>query len=211
MIHELRTYTCRPGTVAEVAKTAGTLGRDIRGDNYGKLEGYWVSEIGPLNQVMHLWSYADPNERQRLRTELGKHPRWTGEYQPAIFPNLLRQEAKLLNPVRGPVAPATPGNLYELRCYRSKPGAIRQWVNFFTGALEHREKYSRMVGLWLTEAGPQNEVCHIWAYRDLNARAAVRAAAAKDPGWQEFLRVSPPLLEEMQSTVMLPAAHSPLK
>ena len=43
MIHELRTYTCRPGTVAEVAKTAGTLGRDIRGDNYGKLEGYWMS------------------------------------------------------------------------------------------------------------------------------------------------------------------------
>jgi len=57
MIYELRTYTVKQGTVAEVAKISGTLGRDIRKDDYGKLEGYWITEIGPLNQVMHLWSY----------------------------------------------------------------------------------------------------------------------------------------------------------
>jgi hypothetical protein len=33
----------------------------------------------------------------------------------------------------------------------------------------------------------------------------------KDPGWQEFLGKSAPLLEEMHSTIMMPAAHSPLK
>jgi hypothetical protein len=211
MIYELRTYTCKPGTVAEVAKNAGALGRDIRKDDYGKLEGYWVTDIGPLNQVMHMWSYADLNERARLRGELAKNARWASEYGPAIRPNLLRQESKLLNQVVGPVAPASAGNIYELRCYRSKPGAIRQWVDLFTSALEVREKYSKMVGLWLTEAGPQNEVCHIWAYPDLNARTAARGAAMKDAGWQEFLRKSAPLMEEMQSTVMLPAAHSPLK
>jgi len=58
MIYELRTYTVKQGTVMEVAKNAATVSRDIRGDNYGKLEGYWVSEIGHLNQLMHLWSCA---------------------------------------------------------------------------------------------------------------------------------------------------------
>ena len=211
MIYELRTYTCKPGTVLEVAKTAGTLGREIRGDNYGKLEGYWVSEIGPLNQVMHMWGYSDLNERQRLRGELAKNARWTGEYVTAIRPHLMRQEIKLLNQVIGPITPASTGNIYELRCYRSKPGAIRQWADLFTAALPAREKYSKIVGMWLTEAGPQNEVCHLWAYADLNTRAAARAASVKDPGWQEFLRVSPSLLEDMQSTIMVPAAHSPLK
>jgi hypothetical protein len=38
----------------------------------------------------------------------------------------------------------------------------------------------------------------------------VRAAVAKDPGWQEFLKASAGLLDEMHSTVMLPAPHSPL-
>jgi hypothetical protein len=54
-------------------------------------------------------------------------------------------------------------------------------------------------------------VCHLWAYPDLNARAEARGAAMKDPAWQEFLKKGPPLLEEMHSTIMLPAPHSPLK
>jgi hypothetical protein len=33
----------------------------------------------------------------------------------------------------------------------------------------------------------------------------------KDPVWQDFLTKGPPLLEEMHSTIMLPAPHSPLK
>ena len=74
-----------------------------------------------------------------------------------------------------------------------------------------REKYSKIVALFATEAPQVNEVCHIWAYPDLNARAEVRAASSKDPGWQEFLKAGAGLLEEMHSTVMLPAPHSPLK
>src|SRR5262245_32363510 len=211
MIHELRTYTVKHGTAPEMAKTAGTVGRGIRGDNYGKLEGYWVSEIGHLNQLMHLWSYADLNERARLRAELGKNARWTGEYLPLTRGNLIRQEVRLLNPVIAPVAPASTGNVYELRALRTKPGASRQWAELLKSSLQAREKHSKIVGLWVGEAGQPNEVCHIWAYADLNARAAARAAAMKDPGWQEFLGKSAPLLEEMHATIMLPAAHSPLQ
>jgi hypothetical protein len=57
-------------------------------------------------------------------------------------------------------------------------------------ALEVRETYSKIIGLWATESPQINEVCHIWAYPDLNARAAVRAAVGKDPRWQEFLKAS---------------------
>ena len=84
MIYELRTYTVRQGTLPDVVKAASTVSRDIRKDDYGKLEGYWYTDIGPLNQVMHMWSYADLNERARLRAELAKNPRWNGEYIPLI-------------------------------------------------------------------------------------------------------------------------------
>ncbi|MGA2129814.1 MAG: NIPSNAP family protein [Xanthobacteraceae bacterium] len=211
MIYELRTYTVRQGALADVVKAASTVSRDIRGDNYGKLEGYWQTEIGPLNQVMHLWSYQDPNQRARLRAELGENPRWRAEYIPLLRPHLLRQETRLLNGVRAPTAPERTPNVYELRNYRARPGAAQQWLQLFTKALEVRETYSRIVGLWATEAPQVNEVCHIWAYPDLNARAAVRAAVARDPGWQEFLKAGAGLLEEMHSTVMLPAPHSPLQ
>jgi hypothetical protein len=212
MIYELRTYTVKPGTLGDMVKAASTVSREIRGNDYGKLEGYWSSEIGALNQVMHLWSYRDFEERARLRAELAKNPRWTSEYTPLIHPLMMRQEVRLLNAVRAPVAPATPGNIYELRNYRAKTGgAVRKWIEAFTAVLPAREKYSKIVGLWQTEAGQPNEVCHIWAYPSLNARAEARANAMKDPAWQEFLGKGPPLLDEMHATIMLPAPHSPLK
>lgn len=211
MIHELRIYTVKAGTVPTVAKNAGEVGRAIRGDNYGRLEGYWMGEIGPLNYVAHLWSYKDLNERDRLRGELAKNERWAKEYIPLIRPHLLRQDIRLMNPVLPIKAPAGTGNIYELRTYRARPGAAKEWLGHFTAALPVREKYSKIAGLWSTEAGQPNEVCHLWAYADLNQRMAARAAAMQDPGWQAFLGKALPLLDEMASMVMLPAPHSPLK
>ena len=211
MIYELRTYTLRAGTLGDVVKAASTVSRGIRKDDYGKLEGYWTTEIGPLSQIMHLWSYSDLNERSRLRAELGKIPRWTNEYIPSFLPNLMRQDIRFLNAIKPPVAPANSPNIYELRTYRAKPGAAKEWLDLFTSALQYREKYSKIVGLWQTEAGQPNEICHLWAYTDLNARAAARGAAVKDPGWQAFLGKSAPLLEDMHSTIMLPTPHSPLQ
>ena len=211
MIYELRTYTLKHRMLPDVVKAASTVSLDIRRDNYGKLEGYWQTEIGPLNQVMHLWSYRDLNHRAQLCAELSKNPRWREEYIPLIRPNLIRQEIRLLNGVRAPTAPVRTPNIYEFRSYHTQPGAVPRWLELFTKALEVREQYSKIVGLWATEAPQVNEVCHIWAYPDLNARTAVRTEMAKDPGWQEFLKSSSGLVAEMYSTVMLPAPHSPLK
>jgi hypothetical protein len=147
-----------------------------------------------------------------MRAELAKNPRWTGEYVPLIRPLLVRQDVRLMNAVRPPVAPASTGNVYELRNYRAKAaGGLKQWLDAFTAVLPEREKYSKIVGLWTTEAGQPNEACHIWAYPSLNARAEARGNAMKDPAWQEFLGKGPGFLEEMHSTIMLPAPHSPLQ
>ena len=118
MIHELRIYTVKAGAVGEMAKNSGEVGRAIRGDNYGKLEGYWMTEIGPLNQVCHLWSYKDLNERARLRGELAKNERWSKDFIPLTRPILIRQDIRLLNPLLDLKAPASAGNVYEFRNYR---------------------------------------------------------------------------------------------
>jgi hypothetical protein len=101
--------------------------------------------------------------------------------------------------------------VYELRVYRAGAGKMKGWVDLFTKALEVREKYSKIVALWTGDVGQPNEICHLWAYPDLNARAAARGGSGKDPGWQAFLKSSTGMLEEMHSTIMLPVVHSPLK
>ena len=88
---------------------------------------------------------------------------------------------------------------------------MKQWLANFTEILHVREKYSRIVGLWSTEAGQPNEVCHIWAYPSFEARLEIRGKVAADPDWQAFLAKGAGLTEEMHSTLMLPAPHSPLQ
>jgi hypothetical protein len=211
MIYELRAYTLRTGKAPEAARNAGEIGRRIRGDDYGKLEGYWLTEIGPLNQVVHLWSYESLDERQRLRGALAENEAWRNEYLPLLRPHLVQQEVRLMHSILGPKAPERTGNVYELRCYQTEVGRAREWAKLISDYMPAREKYSKNVALWVVEAADPNEVCHIWAYDDLNARMAARGAAAQDPEWQEFLATSAPLLLRMQSTIMLPAAHSPLQ
>ena len=70
MIHELRMYTLKPGTVNKVIEASGTVAQRIRGGAaYGKLESHWSSEIGLLNQYIHLWAYENLEEMRRLRDE----------------------------------------------------------------------------------------------------------------------------------------------
>src|SRR5882762_9916438 len=97
MIYEQRTYTLQPGKQPEYLKLNAEVGRKIRGDKYGKFEGGWTTEFGTLNQYVHLWSYPDLNERERLRGELAKNEEWTKGYVPQIRPLLLAQENKILS------------------------------------------------------------------------------------------------------------------
>jgi hypothetical protein len=40
------------------------------------LVGAWRSEIGPLNQWIHIWGYRDDNERSRVRSEAAERGIW---------------------------------------------------------------------------------------------------------------------------------------
>src|SRR5881398_2623780 len=95
MIYELRTYTLIPGKQPQYLKLNGEVGRKVRGDKYGKFEGGWTTEFGTINQYVHLWGYADLEERNRLRAELATNDEWTKGDIPQIRPLLLAQETKI--------------------------------------------------------------------------------------------------------------------
>ncbi|MFN8522957.1 MAG: NIPSNAP family protein [Chloroflexota bacterium] len=213
MLYELRTYTLLPGTVGTYMKYHTELGRPIRGDNYGKLVGGWTTEIGPLNQYVHLWQYENGLERERLRGELAKNERWTKEYAPKIRELMIKQESKSLILAPGATIrpPETGGNIYELRTYRTLAGKTNDWLKIFVEALQHRDKYTKCIGVWSADFGTVQEVCHLWAYPDLNARQASRAQSLADPGWQAFVGQSSKLLAEMHTQIMLPTATSPMQ
>lgn len=211
MLHELRIYTTRPGGTKVLVDANETIARRVRGDDFGVLEGYWYSDIGPLNQVFHLWRWDSYEERDSLRAELYKVDGWTKEYIPTIRPHLVKQEVRFLQNRREIIPPAQGGNFYEFRNYRVKPGQAGAWMERFLSVLPVREKHSKNVGAWITQGPDPNEVCHLWAYPDITDRKAARDGVAAEPEWQEFVAYGSEVLEEMHSTLLWPANFSPLQ
>lgn len=100
MIVEQRTYTMKPLRAPEFLALYERLALPLQRQYLGNLIGFFVTEVGPLNQVVHLWGFASLAERERRRAAMENDPGW------AVYRKALReldaiesQESKLLRPV----------------------------------------------------------------------------------------------------------------
>ena len=92
--------------------------------------------------------------------------------------------------------------IYELRTYDMRPGSTEEFERRVEEALPHRTHLSPMAAFWHTSIGPLNQVVHIWPYEDLNARAAIRAEAARSPNWPPKTQ---DLILNMENVIIEPA------
>jgi len=97
MIVEMRTYTLHPGQVANYLKLYEAEGLATQSRILGRLLGYYASETGDVNQVIHLWAYDDFADRKARRAALFADPTWLA-YIPKIVGMIVTQESKILNP-----------------------------------------------------------------------------------------------------------------
>ena len=211
MIHELRTYTLLPKKAPEFLKLTRKVGFEIR-SKHSKCLGYWTSEIGDLNQVVHLWEYEDFAHRTQTRAALAEDKEWQKQFVSEARKCQLRQESTILIP--SDVWPFTPGSgngIYELRYYRLYPGKVGEWMEIFGKGLPARTKHSKPVGVWSSELGGLNMVYHMWGYPDLQARADVRKQVAADPAWSDAVKSLGPLMLEMSAKILVPTSFSPMQ
>jgi hypothetical protein len=98
MIVEQRTYRVRAGSLRDYLHTyEHEGGLALQKEYLGRLVGYFNTEIGPLNEIVHLWAYDDLADRERRRAALAADPRWQA-YAPKIFQFIETQESKILRP-----------------------------------------------------------------------------------------------------------------
>lgn len=102
MILEIRTYTLIPGKVEAYWEAYRGLDPEIRSTVMPHLLGYWQSEFGILNRVVHLWRWRDLAERERLRTALYADPRWQ-DHLARIRPLITTQACEIFRetPLKG--------------------------------------------------------------------------------------------------------------
>ena len=205
MIYEIRTYALKPGQTAEFEKRfEASLSVRLK---YSELAAFWRTEMGPLNQVIHVWPYENLQHRAEIRARLTQEPDWPPKTQDL----LMSMESEIYSP-----APFSPklgggqklGNIYEMRIYQCQPGSIPAVIERYGEALKGgRLNLSPLAACMSSEIGQLNVWIHIWPYADLAERARIREESRKLSTWPPKIRE---FLVSQQNKILIPASFSPM-
>jgi hypothetical protein len=209
MIYEVRTYTLRAGATAEFEERYAK--RLPLREKHSKLGGFWHTDFGPLNQVVHVYPYDDLQQRTAVRAALAQ------DTARAALPGggelIVAQESEIMNPAPFMHALGSrdygTGNVYEMRTYTYAPGDIPKVLDAWGKVIEARERLSPLAACWTSELGGLNKFIHTWVYKDLNERARIREESRKPGGqWPPQSGVRP---IRQENKLLIPAAFSPVR
>ncbi len=100
MLLDVRTYTCRPGTIKKHLALYEKHGKAPQTRHLGQPFAYLVTETGNPNQYLHIWLYQDAGDRERKRAAMWADPDWVAYTQKsAELGALTSQKNRLMTPV----------------------------------------------------------------------------------------------------------------
>tara|TARA_R110000868_G_scaffold10900_8_gene52754 strand:+ start:4599 stop:5222 length:624 start_codon:yes stop_codon:yes gene_type:complete len=206
MIYEVRTYRLKPRSVPEFVNTFGKAYEKRQA--LSKLAAFFVTEIGPLNEVIHIWPYKDAAEREKKRIRSAQDKKYAWPPKIGHLLESMQSEVYVPSPMTPTFAKGNKGPIFEWREYGAIPGKIPEIYKNWEKAIPKRTEMSELVMAMHTETGNLNKFVHIWAYESLEHRAEVRAEAAAKGIWPPKGRGE--TLQTQSNKIVLAAPFSPL-
>lgn len=207
MIYEVRTYRLQPRGVPEFIDTFGKAYEKRK--NLSRLAAFFHTEIGMLNEVIHIWPYKDAGEREKKRARSAEDRKYAWPPKVAHLQQHMQSEVFVPAPFTPTFPRGEKGPIFEWREYMVIPGMIPEVYKSWEKALPKRLEMSELVMAMHTDAGALNKFVHIWAYESLEHRAEVRGAAVAEGIWPPKSRVE--TLQMQTNKIVLAAPFSPLK
>jgi hypothetical protein len=97
MFVDERIYTLHAGQVPVFLKLYEEEGMECQVRILGNMVGYYFTDFGPLNQIVHMWGYESLDDRFERRRRLLAAPEWQS-YAKKMRPLVANVENKLLVP-----------------------------------------------------------------------------------------------------------------
>ncbi len=100
MLLDVRTYTCRPGTIGKHLALYEKMGKTPQTRHLGQPLAYLTTETGDPNQYLHIWVYESAGDREAKRAAMWADPEWIAyTEESAKLGALVRQRNRLMRPV----------------------------------------------------------------------------------------------------------------
>lgn len=206
MIYEVRSYRLKPRAVPDFL--------DAFGEAYEKrkeispISAMFYTEIGPLNEVIHIWPYEDLAARDKARADSVKLGVWPPKVSDFIVD--MKTETFIPFPFVGEFGSGDLGPIFEWREYIVNPGLMPGVMKGWEEAIGERRKASPLVIAMHTDTGVLNKYVHIWGYKDFDHRAQVRDDTRARGIWPP--KGSPKgALRYQDNKICLAASFSPLQ
>jgi hypothetical protein len=212
MIYEMRTYDLHQNGIAEFE--AGFTEVIAYRQTFSPLAAFWHTEIGPLNQIIHVWPYEDLNERTRIRAIARKENTWPPNNAHLIA--RMQSDIMIPLPMMAPIKPGKQGPYFEIctdiYCTRELPTIVKVWER----AIDMRLQFGPLCAMWYSDVGGLNKFQHIWPYQSLDQREEIRKKLLATGEWPPGRRAEKEggrdyRVIRQESKIVMPAAFSPLQ
>ncbi len=207
MIYEVRTYQLKPRTVPEFIDTFGKA-LPIR-EKVSKLSGFFYTDIGPLNEVIHLWPFKNLGDRENKRGKFPPEKKLGWPPKVAHLADRMNSEIFIPAPFSPTMATGNLGPIFEWREYQILPGMIGEVYKNWEKKIAKRTELSPLVMAMHSEIGDLFKFVHIWGYESLEHRTAVRTEAVAKGIWPPKGRKE--TLMSQKNKIVLAAPFSPVR
>ncbi|KAH8686024.1 hypothetical protein BGZ60DRAFT_365167 [Tricladium varicosporioides] len=212
-VHSIVFHEVKPDKVDEYIDLVGKWYPRMAGmpENKVHLVGSWRTEVGDCDTFVHIWEYQRYHGYHDSLHSIANHPE---------FPAFDKKLKSLINSKHlslmqefsfwPTTAPRQLGGVFELRSYTLHPGNLLEWETHWRRGLGARRQVMEGVGAWFVQIGELNTVHHLWQFADLEERKVRREQSWSVEGWGDTVHKTVPLIQSMQSRILVPMPWSPV-
>ncbi len=97
MILDERSYLIKPEHVKDYLDTYVAEGMELQISHLGDLVGWFTTDVGTVNEVVHIWRYKDMGDRERRRAAMEADPAWLA-FRKKTSSYVVRMRNRILRP-----------------------------------------------------------------------------------------------------------------
>jgi len=108
MIFDMRTYDLVPGGLDAYMAAVRDIALPVR-ERYGiRLAGWYFTEIGTMNRVVHIWAFRDWAHLTQSKAQFRQDPDWIERYLPRVQSLIVAQHSQIVQAADFSPQPALP-------------------------------------------------------------------------------------------------------